>query len=343
MNAPAADSNIQKRDACIDGPGAYNDYDLGIHIAALFVVLATSGGATAFPPLAVKFPQLRIPQWVLFVVRHFGTGVILSTAFVHLLPTAFKNLYNPCMGKFWHKTYPNMPGAITLGAIFLVAMLEMGSHRYIAGSKAHVRSQEEHRQRDEQGFKASGHGSPDAATDESSEKESQSSGRNTSHLQVFLLEAGIIFHSVFIGIGLSVSSGEGFVPYWIAIIFHQAFEGLALGTRIADVGLAQEKWSPWLMSLAYGLTTPLGQAIGIGTHTFYSPKSETGHIVVGVFNALSAGFLIWSALVEIVAIDFMSNESWVTTRGWKRYSACIILFIGAFIMSLLPIWVGGGK
>ncbi|RMY56829.1 hypothetical protein D0865_03438 [Hortaea werneckii] len=254
MNLPAAGPNIQKRDACIDGPGAFDDYDLGIHIAALFVVLATSGGATAFPPLAVKFPQLHIPQWVLFVVRHFGTGVILSTAFVHLLPTAFKNLYNPCMGKFWHKTYPNMPGAITLGAIFLVAMLEMGSHRYIAGSKAHLRSQEEYRQQNEQNFKASGAGSPGAATDEASEKESQSSGRNTSHLQVFLLEAGIIFHSVFIGIGLSVSSGEGFVPYWIAIIFHQAFEGLALGTRIADVGLAQEKWSPWLMSLAYGLT-----------------------------------------------------------------------------------------
>ena len=90
-------------------------------------------------------------------------------------------------------------------------------------------------------------------------------------------------------------------------------------------------------------STPLGQAIGIGTHTFYSPKSETGHIVVGVFNALSAGFLIWYALVEIVAIDFMSDQSWITTRGWKRYSACIILFIGAFIMSLLPIWVGGGK
>ncbi|RMY80478.1 hypothetical protein D0864_08649 [Hortaea werneckii] len=254
MDALAADFNIQKRDACIDGPGAYDDYNLGIHIAALFVVLATSGGATAFPPLAVKFPQLRIPQWILFVVRHFGTGVILSTAFVHLLPTAFKNLYNPCMGKFWHKTYPNMPGAITLGAIFLVAMLEMGSHRYIAGSKAHLRSQEEHRRKDEHSFKASGDGSPGPATDESSEKESQSTGRNTSHLQVFLLEAGIIFHSIFIGIGLSVSSGEGFVPYWIAIIFHQAFEGLALGTRIADVGLAQEKWSPWLMSLAYGLT-----------------------------------------------------------------------------------------
>lgn len=88
-------------------------------------------------------------------------------------------------------------------------------------------------------------------------------------------------------------------------------------------------------------STPLGQAIGIGTRSFYSPKSFTGHTVVGVFNALSAGFLIWSALVEIMAPDFISPESWKTNRGVKRYLACVILFIGAFIMSLLPIWVGG--
>ncbi|KAI7084322.1 hypothetical protein KC356_g6840 [Hortaea werneckii] len=322
MNVPAADSNIQKRDACVDGPGAYDDYNLGLHIAALFVVLATSGGATAFPPLAVKFPQLRIPQWVLFVVRHFGTGVILSTAFVHLLPTAFKNLYNPCMGEFWHKTYPNMPGAITLGAIFLVAMLEMGSHRYIAGSKAHLRSQEEHHQQDQQGFKASGEDSNGSATDESSAKESQTSGRNTSHLQVFLLEAGIIFHSIFIGIGLSVSSGEGFVPYWIAIIFHQAFEGLALGTRIADVGFGSRE----MVAMANVFSGWPYHSIGSSYRHWY-PYILQSQVRNGAH----------------CSIDFMSDQSWVTTRGWKRYSACIILFIGAFIMSLLPIWVGGGK
>jgi hypothetical protein len=40
-------------------------------------------------------------------------------------------------------------------------------------------------------------------------------------LQCVLLELGILFHSVFIGMALSVSVGNDFVVLLIAIVFHR--------------------------------------------------------------------------------------------------------------------------
>lgn len=73
-------------------------------------------------------------------------------------------------------------------------------------------------------------------------------------LQVGLLEMGILFHSVFIGMALSVTGGSGFIVLLIAITFHQTFEGLALGSRIAVLKWKPKAAQPWLMACAYGLT-----------------------------------------------------------------------------------------
>jgi zinc transporter 1/2/3 len=45
--------------------------------------------------LSKHVPFLRIPPIVFFVGKHFGTGVILATAFLHLLDDAFRSLRNP--------------------------------------------------------------------------------------------------------------------------------------------------------------------------------------------------------------------------------------------------------
>ncbi|KAJ4325943.1 hypothetical protein N0V94_000307 [Neodidymelliopsis sp. IMI 364377] len=120
-------------------------------------------------------------------------------------------------------------------------------------------------------------------------------------LQCFLLEMGILFHSIFIGMALAVAVGNDFVVLLIAIIFHR-------------------------------------QAIGIATHTLYSPDSEVGLLVVGIMNAISAGFLVFASLVELMSEDFLSDESWQVLRGKKRVAACLLVFFGAFLMSLVGAW-----
>lgn len=157
-------------------------------------------------------------------------------------------------------------------------------------------------------------------------------------IQCMLLEAGILFHSVFIGMAVSVATGTPFVVFLIAISFHQTFEGMALGSRIAAIKFPKGSLKPWLMVLAYGLTTPIGQAIGLAVHTLYDPKSQAGLLMVGVMNAISSGLLLFAGLVQLLAEDFLSEGSYSVLRGQKRVHAFIAVILGATLMALVGAW-----
>jgi zinc transporter 1/2/3 len=153
-----------------------------------------------------------------------------------------------------------------------------------------------------------------------------------------LLEAGILFHSIFIGMALSVATGTSFLVLLVAISFHQTFEGFALGSRISAIQFPASSPRPWLMALAYGTTTPVGQAIGLAIHTLYDPASQVGLLTVGFMNAISSGLLLFAGLVELLAEDFLSDESYVTLRGKRRMQACASVVSGAALMALVGAW-----
>lgn len=157
-------------------------------------------------------------------------------------------------------------------------------------------------------------------------------------LQCLLLEAGILFHSVFIGMALSVATGTSFIVLLVAISFHQTFEGFALGSRISAIHFPPSSPKPWLMALAYGTTTPVGQAIGLAIHTLYDPASQTGLLTVGFMNAISSGLLLFAGLVELLAEDFLSDESYVILKGKRRVQACASVVGGAALMALVGAW-----
>lgn len=101
----------------------------------------------------------------------------------------------------------------------------------------------------------------------------------------------------------------------VVVVVAETFEGLGLGTRIALLKFSSNSTvcgihvprtvKPLLMAFAYGLTTPIGQAIGLALllspGTTYDPASRSALILVGTMNALSAGLLLWASLVELLA------------------------------------------
>ncbi|KAL2786403.1 ZIP zinc transporter-domain-containing protein [Aspergillus keveii] len=399
-----------KRQSCVSGGVDSEIYNTSLHVGALFIILGVSFLACALPILIIRFSRLRIPTAFLFFVRHFGTGVLIATAFVHLLPTAFTLLGDPCLSGFWTEDYPAMPGAISLGGIFLVTLIEMVFSPVRHATRRIHKSADQEAAAEAAVIRSHAHshtipvaalGVPqDAVRDDECASQLRPKGplvgrsssfsraihrigeesdriyrissapevtplpqvsevkqfrdregslqdefqlsekqkHNKDVMQVFMLEVGILFHSVFIGMSLSVSVGNEFVILLIAIVFHQTFEGLALGSRIACLDWPAKAAQPWLMSLAYGCTTPIGQAIGIATHSLYSPDSEVGLLLVGTMNAISAGLLIFASLVELLSEDFLSDESWRVLRGRRRVMACVLVFLGAFCMSLVGAW-----
>lgn len=301
----AALSSIVKRQAqtgCGSGR-SMEDYNTALHVWALFIVLLVSGTACAFPMIVIKFPNLRIPSSFLFLARHFGTGVLLATAFVHLLPTAFLSLTDPCLPAFWTKSYPALSGAIALGSVFLVTVVEMifspgqrlcpGSSQQRAASdeansdadvavatvpndsaggeesatprddleaarqpcrspieamniglirdfgplcgrssssgRVLTRMDDESARLDQVEAEMQRHSQREKEEKENHGESSLKEGvpltpeqhQKKAVLQCMLLEMGILFHSVFIGMAMSVSVGKEFVVLWIAISFHR--------------------------------------------------------------------------------------------------------------------------
>lgn len=289
-----------KRSSCTQGGVRGDAYDLPLHVAALFIILGTSTIACAFPVLATRFPRMLIPPSFLFFVSHFGTGVLIATAFVHLLPTAFTSLGDPCLSTFWTKDYPAMPGAIALAGIFFVTVIEMvfspaqsicrggtqpavqrpasqpsatveasastcdelacpesclNRSPRIAGmeGRPHLRdmgpligrsasiSRAIHRMGEGTEDIVRVSSAPDIQThhekdngivqsdverhDDSFDLTPEQKQKKET-MQVYLLEMGILFHSVFIGMSLSVSVGNEFVILLIAIVFHREFSVL---------------------------------------------------------------------------------------------------------------------
>lgn len=90
------------------------------------------------------------------------------------------------------------------------------------------------------------------------------------------------------------------------------------------------------MACFFVITTPGGIGIGIATASFYNPESPTAIVVQGTLDSISAGILIYMALVDLIAMDILGRlETSSTSSQVSSYAA---LFLGAVSMSLLAIW-----
>lgn len=94
--------------------------------------------------------------------------------------------------------------------------------------------------------------------------------------------------------------------------------------------------STWCMALFFSLTTPVGIAIGIAITNVYDESSPAALVVQGLLNSVAAGILIYMALVDLLAQDFMNSK--VQTNTKLFFGANVTLLLGAGIMALLAIW-----
>ncbi|KAK4195751.1 Zinc/iron permease [Triangularia verruculosa] len=429
------------------------EYDLPLHVAGLFMVLAASIFGAGFPVVAKKVKWVKVPTSVFFACKHFGTGVLIATAFVHLLPVAFGNLTDPCLPDLFTTQYPAMPGVIMMGSMFCLFVLEMylnakmGGHshggatgfetsapplpppspkpayqhthapnhkrapsrppRYTAYSEFEIEDMDYEKKMAQKlyGEKMDAYARSDNPFDDVDELEVRSEMPpwfvvfyeqyvrqrlemvnliKSSHvalkreqqqqyadaekrmsmlapppsladspyidvetgqpvdpavfrkmsMNITLLEGGILFHSVFVGMTISITI-DGFVILLVAILFHQMFEGLGLGSRIAAVPYKQGSLRPWILVVAFGCTCPIGQAIGLIVKDSYDPNSAFGLIIVGVFNAISSGLLLYASLVDLLAEDFLSEEADRTLTKKQKRDAFMWVLLGAVGMSVV--------
>lgn len=153
-----------------------------------------------------------------------------------------------------------------------------------------------------------------------------------------ILEFGVLFHSVIIGLTLSTAAWDEFKVLYPVIVFHQSFEGLGIGARLSAIPFPKRlSWMPWALCAGYGLTTPLAIAIGLGVRTTYNAGSFTANVVSGVLDATSAGILLYSGFVEFLARDFLFNPDRTKDDKQLAFMVCSVV-LGAALMALLGKW-----
>lgn len=90
------------------------------------------------------------------------------------------------------------------------------------------------------------------------------------------------------------------------------------------------------MACFFALTTPLGIAVGTGISSIYNPNSPRALVIEGIFDSISAGILVYMALVDLIAADFLSKRMSCNLK--LQIVSYFALFIGAGLMSSLALW-----
>ncbi|KUJ21885.1 ZIP zinc/iron transport family [Mollisia scopiformis] len=382
---------------CDNGNGF--DGRLGLRVSSVFVIGIGSMLGALLPIAAARTKRMHVPPVAFFITKYFGSGVIIATAFIHLLSPATQALQSPCLtGPITDYSWAE---GIALMTVFTMFFIELMAARFDifghqdSGVEASdpslnlLRDSEKLAENSENSVDKTANMELSTRSHDHEESTASSSRPTTSthnpagsgapasrvnsripgreddftyppggenHLghqaehdidddhfaaqmtAIFILEFGVIFHSVFIGLTLAVAGSE-FTVLYIVLTFHQTFEGLGLGSRLATAQWpSKKKWMPWALGTAYGLATPLAIAIGLAARTSFTPGSNKTLIIQGVFDSISAGILIYTGLVELMAHEFMFNPEMRKSSIKMMLFAYLCMCVGAGLMALLGKW-----
>ncbi|PWN24510.1 Zinc/iron permease, partial [Jaminaea rosea] len=323
------------------------DYSVPLHVGALFVLLIASALGCAIPHAANVIYKMRGRKELRFILKHFGSGILLSTAFIHLLFHSFVWFSNSCVGEL---KYEAASAAIAMAAVYVCFLLDFIALRSVRQRVMQARQTLLARSGPQGGAGTGseddeklGHREEALSRDDASEQLDREEFR-LNKWSIVSLEAGIVFHSIIIGVTLGASSGEGWVPLLIAITFHQFCEALGLASRIAFVlerahAEVSHRMLKIVLHSVFILSTSFGIAIGIGVRKSFNGNDRDTLLTIGVLDSVSAGILLYSSLTQILPKDWLESREMLTC-GWGRIAAGLGSFTaGLFIMvSLRGAW-----
>ncbi|KAF9401775.1 hypothetical protein BGZ94_005115, partial [Podila epigama] len=106
----------------------HGEYVVWHHIVAFFVLMVVAGLGCVLPMILRDSPRTR---FLVQLGKYFGAGVVLSVAFVHILPEALFTLTHPCLSKAWTDDYPGYAPLI-----MMISGLSMLVIEFLASSVA---------------------------------------------------------------------------------------------------------------------------------------------------------------------------------------------------------------
>eukprot|EP00798_Chlamydomonas_sp_ICE-L_P004112 gene4114-14215_t len=276
--------------------GGDEDSTLGLRIGAIFAILA-AGLIGGVPPLIFTvFQDQGSPMSRL--LRSFAGGIILALALVHIIPEGLEQIDSLAV-------YTYGGPIVAAGVIFMI-IVESSCNMLMPGWLVSF--------------------------------ENRKPGTLKQQVSAYMFELGCVTHSLIIGLmlGTQVTGQTAVIALIIALCFHQAIEGLSLGSSVATAGFSRLK--SFAMILTYGLTVPIGTAVGIAVASTYDDQSITAIAIQGVLNCLSGGMLLYIALIQLLAEEFSREDKACPVSIRVKLGTFAALIFGVFCMCLLANW-----
>ncbi|OMJ08396.1 Zinc transporter 5 [Smittium culicis] len=353
-SAHVGESQESESDSLNCSASGITDYSIHFQLISFFVIMFAGGIGAFIPVIGYRFRSFRLPTNLIEIMKFFGIGIILSTAIIHIYPPANDYLNDPCVGNLLGN-YEGWPGVI-----FMLAVFFMHASEYILTAKLVNKNEAD-----------TGYAVKPAQHSEDVENfavhtshthvhgASIGGGISKNALSTYLLELCVAMHSITVGLTMGLTPKDETLVLCIAVSFHQLFEGFAIGDRLSRLNenIDQQIQPPnnelqnfssttskktsvksmFLGALLYMFATPLGHAIGMALHSAFSYKSPSYLITLGVLEALSAGILVYVALVNLMAEEFSSFRFRNNSKA-IQISSFIAMYFGAAVMALIGKW-----
>ncbi|KAG7104253.1 Zinc-regulated transporter 2 like protein [Verticillium longisporum] len=322
-----------------------------IRYIAMVILLVGSLLGALIPLLLARRPRTIVLTWIFFVFSFTGTGVIISTAWLHLLSSAIQALRNECLApRLGEYDWPMFIGLMTV--VFLVfietiaSSFDSGSLPCSSGrnvlSKSISSSDMEsvNEQQDVVIFQMDpSHGRFHPTSDLDTSRSQGSSHDTNLNMRgqltaLLVLEFEFTFHSVFISLILSTTNN--LITLTVIFACHQFFQGLDLGSRLAIAQWPPHgRWWPYLLAVIFGISSPLAVAVGL----MAKPESpEIQLIMTGVFGAISGGILLYTGMVELLGREFLLHSGMSREPLSVKLFAFVCVGLGVAAMAVLAIW-----
>eukprot|EP00026_Physarum_polycephalum_P008541 Phypoly_transcript_08629.p1 GENE.Phypoly_transcript_08629~~Phypoly_transcript_08629.p1 ORF type:complete len:358 (+),score=51.76 Phypoly_transcript_08629:402-1475(+) len=309
-------------------------YTYPLHIGSVFIILVASFIGAVIPIISkYTTTKFHLSPFQICVGKCVGIGVVLACGLVHMLQPSNESLTSPCVPAAFNTVYPAYAFLYCLIAGLVMQFVDYVVLCYF------------------QKLAASGN----RPTEESKLNSSASQEVPNIHgghmhggfiylesamqktISAYLLEFGVTVHSVFIGLTVGVADDTTLHALLVALFFHQFFEGVALGARIADA-TTLSRFNEVMLCIIFSVAAPFGISLGIGIVSSLNANGEAFLLIQGTFDGVCAGILVYIGYVLLLK-DFPEDME-KHCKGHKhenvmRAAMFVALWAGAGLMAFI--------
>ncbi|EPY25229.1 solute carrier family 39 (zinc transporter), member 1/2/3 [Strigomonas culicis] len=312
---------------------------------------------------------MRLPDYVYAVGKSCATGVLLAVAMIHMI--------NEGASKFGASCAPAAFVELFGAWAFLLALIAAIVMHFIDSlimtiTQSWARKQdtlEEHASHGKGMLDCNepcaelcdeGQGTPDDAAEPQLDHEHAKGcgdGHGHSHaielpdymapaqriVAALSLEFGVTLHSVFVGLTLGITADDEMRVLLTALVFHQLFEGVAMGSRLADATF--NFCLELVFVFVFAFSAPVGVAAGTAAVSA-SRSALTGStyvMVSGICDSVCGGILLYLGFI-LLLVDFPADRRRFAAPGtpyrwFKEFGLFFALWVGAGVMALIGKWL----